>query len=52
MIILYALTGSYMPYLLKNFAADEKSIASIEQENKRIMWFCMAMSFLLLCTRI
>ena len=49
MIILYALTGSYMPHLLKRFTAQPELIGSIEKENKRIMWFCMAASFVLLC---
>lgn len=49
MIILYALTGSYMPYLLKRFNEQAEPIPFIEKENKRIMWFCMCASLILLC---
>jgi O-antigen/teichoic acid export membrane protein len=49
MIILYALTGSYMPYLLKRFNEHMQPIALIEKENKRIMWLCMCASFIVLC---
>lgn len=49
MIILYALTGSYMPYLLKRFHEHTELIALIEKENKRIMWFCMCASLIILC---
>jgi O-antigen/teichoic acid export membrane protein len=48
MIILYAITGSYMPYLLNKFHAHRETMSSIEQENKKIMWFCMCISFLML----
>lgn len=49
MIILYALTGSYMPYLLKRFHEQTEPIAQIEKENKRIMWLCMCASLVILC---
>ncbi|MEX0849064.1 MAG: oligosaccharide flippase family protein [Candidatus Dependentiae bacterium] len=48
MILLYAITGSYMPHLLNTFHTQKNRIFAIEQENKKIMWFCMCASFLIL----
>ncbi len=48
MIVFYAITGSYMPYMLNRFAQNKQNIVQYEQENKRAMWASMCASFLLL----
>ena len=48
MIVFYAITGSYMPYMLNRFAESNNNIIRLEQENKRAMWASMLASFILL----
>ncbi len=48
MIVFYAITGSYMPYMLNRFAENKNNIIKLEQENKRAMYASMIASFLLL----
>lgn len=47
MIAFYAITGSYMPYMLNAFAT-QTDIVSLERANKRAMWSAMMVSFILL----
>ncbi len=47
MVAFYAITGSYMPYMLNAFATDGDIIV-LEKANKRAMWSAMIMSFILL----
>lgn len=47
MVAFYAITGSYMPYMLNAFAS-EYDIVLLEQANKRAMWSAMIVSFILL----
>lgn len=49
MMILYALSGSYMPYLLKKFNEQPENILLLEKENKRIMVICMLAGSIVLC---
>jgi len=48
MLILYPLTGSYLPYLLNRFAQEKENIKTIEYQNKKIMWWVMLSAFLLI----
>ncbi len=48
MIILYAMLGSYVPYMLKRMQENKNDIKNIEQENKKIMWLSMGIVFVLL----
>lgn len=48
MIVFYAITGSYMPYMLNRFTENNNNIIRLEQENKRAMWASMVASFILL----
>lgn len=41
-IILYPLSGSYLPWLFKRFAQEKKHIHAIEQQNKKTMYISMA----------
>lgn len=47
MISFYAITGSYMPYMLNAFANQENT-RLLEQSNKRVMWAVMLTCFILL----
>lgn len=48
MIIFYAITGSYMPYMLNSFAHNRDNIIQLEAKNKLAMWSCMLASFVLI----
>jgi len=49
MMILYAMMGSYIPHVLKQFHDPNADVAAIERDNKKVMWFCMVALFALLC---
>jgi O-antigen/teichoic acid export membrane protein len=40
-MILYPLSGSYLPWLFKQFAHNKSSIVSIEYHNKKVMYYAM-----------
>lgn len=40
-VILYPLSGSYLPWLFKQFASNKKNIAILEHNNKKIMYNSM-----------
>lgn len=48
MIMFYAMTGSYMPYMLNQFVHNTQDINQLERTNKRCMWTSMFFSFIIL----
>lgn len=48
MIMFYAMTGSYMPYMLNQFVHHTHNINQLEQANKRCMWTSMLFSIIIL----
>lgn len=48
MIVLYPMSGSYLPWLFKQFADHKDDLLSVELNNKKIMYWCMiAMAMLI-----
>lgn len=41
LVILYPLSGSYLPWLFKQFAHEKENIEAIEHRNKKTMYTCM-----------
>ncbi len=45
--VLYPLSGSYVPYMLEQYAKKEKPLAQLEQQNMNVMWGAMALMIFL-----
>jgi len=41
MLVLYPMSGSYLPWLFKQFAHNKDNLQPIEKYNKKIMYWCM-----------
>lgn len=50
MVVLYPLSGSYIPSILNEFSLNKDNILSIENKNKKIMWFSMILMLLIIGT--